>query len=83
MRFTILGCRFRQLRTYQPVLGWPPPDYTRWSNGQQSVFDYLFLPPTPKNLAKLRPVIPAGYLRAGCAQATSPTPGTRHFPPPK
>jgi hypothetical protein len=60
----------------------PMREYTRMSNGQQSVFDYVFLPPTPKNLAKLRPVIPAGYTRAGCAQATSPTPGTRHFPPP-
>jgi hypothetical protein len=60
----------------------PMRDDTRWSNGQQSVFDYVFLPPTPRNLAKLRPVIPAGYTRAGCAQATAPTPGTRHFPPP-
>jgi hypothetical protein len=60
----------------------PMRDYTRWSNGQQSVFDYVFLPPTPRNLAKLRPVIPAGYTQAGCAQATAPTPGTRHFPPP-
>jgi hypothetical protein len=46
----------------------PMRDYTRWSNGQQSVFDYVFLPPTPANLAKLRPVIPAGYTRAGCTQ---------------
>ena len=56
----------------------PMRDYTRWSNGQQSVFDYVFLPPTPKNLAKLRPVIPAGYTRAGCAQGTGPKPHTRH-----
>ena len=55
--------------TYLPVR-----DYTRWSNGQQSVFDYVFLPPTPENLAKLRPVIPAGYSRAGCAQVTGPKP---------
>jgi len=60
----------------------PMREYTRMSNGQQSVFDYVFLPPTPENLAKLRPVIPAGYTRSGCAQATRPTPGTRHFPPP-
>ena len=39
----------------------PMREYVRMSNGQQSVTDYLFLPPTPENLAKLRPVIPAGY----------------------
>ena len=55
----------------------PMRDYTRWSNGQQSVFEYVFLPPTPENLAKLRPVIPAGYTRASCAQATGPKPKTR------
>jgi hypothetical protein len=60
----------------------PMREYTRMSNGQQSVFDYVFLPPTPENLAKLRPVIPAGYPRAGCAQAAGPKPNTRHFPPP-
>ena len=49
--------------SYLPMRG-----YTRWSSGQQSVFDYVFLPPTPENLAKLRPVIPAGYTRAGCTQ---------------
>ena len=49
--------------TYLPMRG-----YTRWSNGQQSVSDYVFLPPTPANLAKLRPVIPAGYTRASCSQ---------------
>ncbi len=58
----------------------PMQDYTRWSNGQQSVADYVFLPPTAKNLAKLRPVIPAGYTRVGCAQATGPKPNTGHFP---
>ena len=52
----------------------PMRDYTRWSNGQQSVGDYVFLPPTPENLAKLRPVIPAGYTRAGRTQVTGPKP---------
>jgi hypothetical protein len=60
----------------------PMRDYTRWSNGQQSVGDYVFLPPTPERLAKLRPVIPAGYTRAACAQVTGPKPQTRGFPPP-
>jgi hypothetical protein len=54
----------------------PMRDYTRWSNGQQAVFDYVFLPPTPENLAKLRPAIPAGYTRTGCTQATAPRPKT-------
>jgi hypothetical protein len=63
--------------TYLPMRG-----YTRWSDGQQSVFDYVFLPPTPEGLAKLRPAIPAGYTRAGCAQAAGPKPNTRHSPPP-
>jgi hypothetical protein len=58
----------------------PMREYTRMSNGQQSVTDYAFLPPTPENLAKLRPVIPAGYTRASRAQV--PKPHTRHFPPP-
>ncbi len=49
-------------RSYLPMLG-----YTRWSNGQQSTYDYLFLRPTPARLAKLRPTIPAGYTRASCA----------------
>jgi len=39
----------------------PMREYVRMSNGQQSITDYVFLPPTPENLAKLRPVIPAGY----------------------
>jgi hypothetical protein len=60
----------------------PMRDYTRWSNGRQSVADYVFLPPTPYRLAKLRPVIPAGYTRAYCAQGTSPKPHTGGFPPP-
>ncbi len=42
----------------------PMRDYQRMSNGQQSVTDYTFLPPTPANLAKLRPVIPEGYTRS-------------------
>jgi hypothetical protein len=48
----------------------PMQEYTRWSNGQQSVGDFVFLPPTPANLAKLRPVIPAGYTRASCARGS-------------
>ena len=60
----------------------PMRDYTRWSNGQRSVADYVFLPPTPERLAKLRPVIPAGYTRAACAEVTGPKPQTRGFPPP-
>ena len=39
----------------------PMRQYLRMSNGQQNVTDYTFLPPTAENLAKLRPVIPAGY----------------------
>ena len=54
----------------------PMREYTRMSNGQQSVTDYVFLPPTAENLAKLRPVIPAGYTRAGRAQVTGPKPKT-------
>jgi hypothetical protein len=57
--------------TYLPMRG-----YTRWSNGQQSVADYVFLPPTPENLAKLRPVIPAGYTQAGCGQVIGQQPRT-------
>ena len=53
--------------TYLPMRG-----YMRMSNGQQSVFDYVFLAPTPERLAKLHPAIPAGYTRTGCARATSP-----------
>jgi hypothetical protein len=56
-------------------------EYTRMSNGQRSVFDYVFLPPTPENLTKLRPVIPAGYTRADCAQGTGPKPHTSGFAP--
>jgi len=60
----------------------PMREYQRMSSGQRRVFDYVFLPPTPQNLAKLRPVIPAGYTRADCAQDTGPKPNTRGFPPP-
>jgi hypothetical protein len=35
----------------------------QFSTGRQDITDYRFLPPTPKNLAKLRPVIPTGYHR--------------------
>jgi hypothetical protein len=35
----------------------------RFSTGRVDVSDYRFLPPTAANLAKLRPVIPAGYHR--------------------
>jgi hypothetical protein len=48
--------------------------YTRWSNGQQSVADYVFLPPTAERVAKLRPAIPAGYTRASCAPSISRNP---------
>jgi hypothetical protein len=61
----------------------PMREYVRMSNGQQSVTDYVCLPPTLENLAKLRPVIPAGYTRADCAQSTGPQPHTRQFPPPR
>jgi hypothetical protein len=63
--------------TYLPMRGG-----TRWSTGQQRVFDYVFLPPTPENLAKLRPAVPVGYTRADCAQGTGPGPHTRQVPPP-
>jgi hypothetical protein len=61
----------------------PMREYQLMSNGQQSVFYYVFLPPTPGNLAKLLPVIPAGYARADCAQGGGPKPHTRGFPPPR
>lgn len=56
-------------KTYLPM-----QDYTRWSNGQQSVYDYVFLPPTAARLAKLRPAIPAGYTRAACPSGTGSKP---------
>jgi hypothetical protein len=48
--------------TYLPMREWQ-----RMSDGQQSTVDYVFLPPTPANLAELRPAIPAGYTQAACA----------------
>ena len=54
----------------------PMQQYLRMSNGQQNVTEYTFLPPTAVNLAKLRPVIPAGYSRAGRTQVTGPKPKT-------
>ena len=39
----------------------PMREYQRMSDGQQNITDYTFLPATPENLARLRPVIPAGY----------------------
>jgi hypothetical protein len=39
----------------------PVQEYLRMSNGEQSVTDYTFLPPTAENLAELHPAIPAGY----------------------
>ena len=54
----------------------PMQQYLRLSNGQRNVTEYTFLPPTAGNLAKLRPVIPAGYTRAGRAQVTGPKPKT-------
>jgi hypothetical protein len=44
--------------TYLPV-----QQYVRRSNGEHYVQEFTFLPPTPANLAKLRPVIPAGYIQ--------------------
>ena len=35
----------------------------QFSTGRQYMTDYRFFPPTAANLAKLRPVIPAGYHR--------------------
>ena len=55
--------------TYLPVR-----DDIRMSNGRQSVTNYTFLPPTPGNLAKLRPVIPAGYTRVPGGPAGLPGP---------
>ena len=45
----------------------------RFSDGKQDTTDYRFLPPTAANLAKLRPVIPAGYHR------TTLLPGQRPY----
>jgi hypothetical protein len=45
--------------TYLPVRG-----SQAMSDGRQSVWDYVFLAPTPGNLAKLSP---AGYTPAACS----------------
>jgi hypothetical protein len=47
----------------------PMRQYLRMSNGQQNVTDYTYLPPTPGNLAKLRPEIPAGYTHVSGSSA--------------
>jgi len=49
--------------TYLPMRG-----SMHMSDGQRSVWEDVFLPPTAKRLAKLHPVIPAGYTRSGCTQ---------------
>jgi hypothetical protein len=51
----------------------PMRQVLRFSNGKQDLTDYRFLPPTAANLAKLRPVIPAGYHR------TTLLPGQRPY----
>jgi len=63
-------------RSYVPMQG-----YTRWSDGEHSLFEYVFLRPTPKRLAELRPTIPAGYTQASCAAGHGQKPATRGFPP--
>ena len=45
----------------------------RFSDGKPEMTDYKFLQPTAANLAKLRPVIPAGYHR------TTLLPGQRPY----
>jgi hypothetical protein len=55
----------------------PMREYQRMSSGQQNVFDYVFLSPTARNLAKLRLVVPAGYSRVSCAQGTGPKSQTK------
>ena len=52
----------------------PMRQYLRMSNGEQNVTDYTFLPPTPENLAQLRPEIPAGYTRVSSADLFGPEP---------
>jgi hypothetical protein len=51
----------------------PMRQVLRFSTGKQDMTDYRFLPPTAENLAKLRPVIPAGYHR------TTLLPGQRPY----
>jgi hypothetical protein len=59
----------------------PTQGYTRWSDGEHSLFEYVFLRPTPKRLAELRPTIPAGYTQVSCAAGHGQKPATRGFPP--
>jgi len=47
----------------------PMRQYLRMSNGQQNVTDYIYLPPTPANLAKLHPEIPAGHTHVSGSSA--------------
>jgi len=51
----------------------PMRQFLRMCNGEQNVTDYTFLPPTPENLAKLRPEIPAGYTWADYTQVPGKT----------
>jgi hypothetical protein len=51
----------------------PMRQVLRFSDGKQDRTDYRFLPPTAANLAKLTPVIPAGYHR------TTLLPGQRPY----
>lgn len=44
---------------------------------RQNVTDYSFLPPTPENLAQLRPEIPAGYTQVSSADLFGPEPKTK------
>jgi hypothetical protein len=53
----------------------PMQQVLRFSTGRQDVTDYSFLPPTAANLAKLRPVIPAGYHRATGSLGAFMSPG--------
>jgi hypothetical protein len=46
-------------RTYLPMR-----ELLKFSDGKQDLSDFTFLPPTAANLAKLKPVIPAGYHRS-------------------
>jgi hypothetical protein len=65
-------------KTYLPMR-----EYVRMSNGHQSVFDYVFLRPTPANLAKLHPVIPAGYTRSNSTLGHKPHTCGSSCPPAK
>ncbi len=39
------------------------------SNGQQNITDYIYLPPTPTNPAKLHPEIPASHTHVSSSSA--------------